>query len=178
MPLSPPQPPTDSLLTGNRVVEEFSENSGAQQSGQQLDMSQFTDAQRALQGQSLGFISRLLSGGSVPQTFGLPQSVYDAAFYNFNRYQAPILANQFGAGSPMIAGSMNELQLQLAGLAGRTAMSNAINAFDAAAKFAFTPVGNQRTFNENQTGFRNYTRTLSGLTADIGGLLGTLPSFF
>lgn len=132
--------------------------------------SVFTPGQQAVQGQAGNFISNILSGGQVPQSFGMPQSVYDAAFANFNKYQAPMLAAQNGAGSPAINSSMQELQLQLAGMAGKQSMGNALDAFSQAANFAFKPIGSTGT--RAATGTENQTGSGITTTTDVGGLLG------
>ena len=146
----------------------------------------FTPGQQALQGQAANYISNILAGGAVPQNMGLPQSVYDAAFHNFNKYQAPMLAAQHGAGSPAINASMEELNLQLAGLAGQRATGNALDAFSQAANFALKPIG--QTNNNNRVASGNETQKTNSVstTTDVGGLLeriafasgGGFPSVF
>lgn len=131
------------------------------QSGTQLPY--FTPIQQALQGQA-GQMAGGLATGDISQNFGLPQSVYDAAMFNFNKYQAPQLAAQYGAGSPTINSAMQELQLQLAGQSGQQAMGNYINAYDAAARYAFSPTGNMTSNNQIQTQNTQANNTGSGLS--------------
>lgn len=107
-------------------------------------MNQYTAGQQALQGQVTGMGQNLLNG-NISSSFGLPQSVYDAEIANFNRFQAPMLAAQHGAGSPAIQAAMESLQLQLAGMGAKNAFQNALGAYDAAGKYAFTPIGNNQT---------------------------------
>lgn len=157
--------------------------SGTQQAvGTQAQQNTYTPQQQALQGQALGFIGSTLSGGSVPQNFGLPQVTYDAAMTNFDKYQAPGLAAQYGAGSPTINAARESLQLQLAGMAGQNAMSNAINAYNSAAQYAFTPIGqtasdakvqsSQETSVQNALANKNwfqYGQSSGGGTGSSGG---------
>jgi hypothetical protein len=135
----------------------------------------YTPGQQALQQQGANFISSILGGGAVPQQFGLPQVVYDAAFANFNKYQAPMLAAQLGSGSPAINAAMQELQLQLAAQGAKNALPGALDAFKAASNFAFNPIGQTGTSNQLQN--TQQQQTSNQVTADIGGLLGALPGF-
>lgn len=141
------------------------------QTQSQSQMNVYNPQQQALQGNVLDQANNLLTG-NVSNSFGLPQSVWDAAYYNFNKYQAPQLAAQHGAGSPAISSSMNELNLQLAGLSGQNAMSNALGAFDAAAKYAFNPLGSNAANVSNQTTQQNNSTT-SNQTANKQALENT-----
>ena len=135
-------------------------------------MNQYTAGQQALQGQAGNFMSNILAGGSVPQNFGMPQVVYDAAMANFNQYQAPKLASQFGAGSPAINASMQDLQLQLAGQASTAAMGNALDAFQQASSYAFNPVGQDTTGTSTTNTTGTSTGTKDAVNVYTGGLLG------
>lgn len=126
------------------------------QSQQQANV--YTGAQQALQNQALAQGSQIMQGNINP-SFGLPQSVWDAAMFNFNKYNAPLLAAQHGAGSPAINSAMQELNLNLAAQSGQNAVSNSLNALDTAAKYAFTPVGSNamNTGTQQQQGSSNQT---------------------
>jgi hypothetical protein len=139
-----------------------------QQAGQQLNV--YSPEQQALQGQVLQQGNNLLTGNISP-TFGVPQSVYDAAMFNFNKYQAPQLAAQYGTGSPAINSAMQELQLQLASQSGQKAVSNSISAYQAAADYAFRPQGQTQQQTNNQTNQSTSGQTNWGL--DTGALLNT-----
>lgn len=143
------------------------QNVGEQQTSQQRN--QYTAGQQLLQDQSTAFISNLLSGGSAPASMGLPQSAYDAAFYNLNKYQIPQLSAQFGAGSPAINSAMQELNLNLAALAGQNSMSNSLSAYNLAAEYSLRPVGS----NEQSAGVRQTTEDMQQSTQgiDYGGAL-------
>lgn len=148
---------------------------------QDNSMNQFTPGQLAVQGQAGNYIANILAGGSVPSNMGLPQAVYDAAFANFNKYQAPMLAAQHGAGSPAINASMQELQLQLAGMAGQQAMNNSLDAFSQAANFAFKPIGNianktnLATGNQTEVVHKDEVQTGVDWGGLLGGIFGLLP---
>lgn len=155
-------------------VQTFSQQTNQTQNVADATRNVFSDPQKALQGQSLGFISNLLGGSSVPQNFGLPQVVYDAAMANFNKYHAPQLAAIHGSGSPTINSAMQELQLQLAAQGAKVAVGNAIDAFQAAAQWAFTPIGTDKTttstLNEDVSGRQT--------GVDIGGILQGVVNLF
>ncbi len=145
-------------ITGTGALPVIDQTQRTEQQQQQTQQNQqqanvYTGAQQALQGQALNQGSQILQGNINP-SFGLPQSVYDAAMFNFNKYQVPLLAAQHGAGSPAISSAMQELNLNLTAQSGQNAVSNSLNALDTAAKYAFTPVGNNamNTGNQQQTG--------------------------
>lgn len=106
-----------------------------------FSQNRYTPAQESMQNQALGGISGLLSGGSISENFGLPESVRQAAWFDFNKYQAPQLATQYGAGSPAINSAMQELNLKLAGMGGQQAMSNGLNAYRTGLEYAFRETG-------------------------------------
>lgn len=166
---------------------EFSQqstNENVQQTG--AEQKTFTPAQQGLQGQSLGFISSLL-GGSLPQAFSsfvFPQEIRDAAFQDFNRYRAPQLAAIHGAGTPVINAALQDLQLRLAAQAAERAQGvvpQAVNAFEAAARFAFTPTGataqDTRTSQQDvtKTGVRSSLEELTEFGFELGKALGIFP---
>lgn len=150
---------------------------------QSTAMDQYTPQQQALQSQGLSGLAGVMAGGSVPANFGLPQSVYDAAFANFNQYQVPQLAAQHGAGSPVINSAAQNLQVQLAGLSGQQAMSNFKGIYDTGLQYAFRPAGTNsnttlantfdRTFNQAETGI-DYGNYLGGV-AQMSYLAPTFP---
>lgn len=137
---------------------------------QNLQSNQYTAQQQAMQSQGLSGLAGIMAGGSVPSNFGLPQSVYDAAFANFNQYQAPLLAAQNGAGSPAINSAMQNLQLQLAGLAGSNAMSNFNSIYSAGLNYAFQPIGQASA--QNTTGTFNQVDNQTQTGFDYGNFLG------
>jgi len=146
----------------------------------QSQLPVFTQGQLGLQGQAGDLMNQILTGNTTQ--FGLPQATYDAAFANFNQYQAPQLAAQHGSGSPAIGAAMQNLQLQLAGMAGQNQTQNALNTFNSAAQYAFQPVGqnNNAIGSQFQNQVNNGTQNTNTntLTTDIGGLLGgTLGNF-
>lgn len=145
-----------------------------------LQMNQFTGQQQGLQNQSLGFIGSILSGQSPPPNFGMPQVVYDAAMANFNKYQAPMLAAQHGAGSPVINSAMQELQLQLAGQGAQRSMGNALDAYRMAANYAFAPAGSLKTiddvFNKTETGEVQRTDNFVNTGEILGRLIEILQN--
>lgn len=184
-PITPPTAPAGSNLTTsitNSSGSGTTTQAQNQQGNQALNVQQapqFLPQQQQMQNQAANLMSMIMTG-QTPHYFGLPQSVYDSAFYNFNKYQEPQLAAQYGAGSPMINNSMQELQLQLAGLGGQYALPNALNAFRDAGSFAFNPIAmNQQQQQTNASTANTNTNANSSsnsMTNNIntGGLLGSL----
>lgn len=125
--------------------------------GQQMNV--YGDAQKQLQNNLPGVLSSFLQSGNLPGSFGVPQQVVDAYQQNFDRFIAPKLATQYGAGSPTM-GSQNTLGLQqlLANLY-QTQSGNFNNVLNTASGVAFNPLGSQQaqtqTTNTNQFGTSN-----------------------
>lgn len=165
--------PTQTITNTDQTVATANQSTGT---SADLNMNQYTPQQQLMQGQAGSFISNILAGGQVPQSFGLPQSVYDAAFHNFNKYQAPQLAAQHGAGSPAMNASAQELNLQLAGMAGQRSTGNALDAFSQAANFAFKPIGAKAEKVSTAGGTQNEVldKTTNEIGIDYGGLLGAI----
>lgn len=175
-PLTAPIAPQGSMW--QTTVSNYGENQaqkGTQaQTGTAGNRPYFTPIQEQLQGQSGALMSKILSGNV--QEFGLPQAAHDAAWFNFNKQQLPQLSAIHGSGSPVINSAQQELQLQLAGLSGRMAMPQALDAFRAAGAFAFNPTGNNTTDtrNQNTTTDTNTTGYRMDNVVNSGGLLGSL----
>ena len=126
------------------------ESANTARTGQNLNV--YSDAQRAAQNQALSSLGQVLSGGSIPSNFGLPQASWDAAIHNWQKNTAPMLTAQHGSGTPALNSSMEELLLQLAGMSGQNAMSNYQGIANSLGQFAFQPQGNQEMVNEARTG--------------------------
>lgn len=162
------------LPYGSTTTENQTQNQATVQQDAGFQQNRYTAAQQAAQGQALNSLSSVLAGGSIPSSFGLPQSVYDAAFANFNKFQAPLLAAQHGSGTPAINSAMQELQLQLAGMAGQNAASNFQGFANTLGHYAFTPVGQDTgaTRAANTNTVTNTSRNEVGF--DAGGALAAL----
>lgn len=144
----------------------------------QTQYNVYNPNQQGLQNQLGGLYSNFLSG-QVPSAFTSPDALLGAYNQNFNNNTAHVLASQFGAGSPQIAGQYNQGLINL--LAGQynQGFNNYQNALNSSANFAFNPigqVGNQGTQFQNQSatqGSQTQTYPLSLLYE----LLGGPPSF-
>jgi hypothetical protein len=151
-------------------------NGGQTQTGQttQAQTPFYTDTQLGMRGQANNLMQQLLTGQT--DQFGLPQASWDAANANFDKRTAPGLAAIHGSGSPTIAAAQQDLNVQLAGLSGQMQTQNGLNAYHAAAQYAFQPTGfnnsaNQNTnMNQNQNTSTNSTQT----NTDVGSILGTI----
>lgn len=142
---------TTTNTTQNETILQKDKSEGWQQ-------NRYTGAQESMQNQALGSLSGLITGqGSVPSQFGLPDSVREAAWFDFNKYTAPMLATQYGSGSPAIGSAQQELTLKLAAMGGQQAMSNALNAYRTGLEYAFRPVGEDH----KDESVRNVARTIN-----------------
>lgn len=171
--------PVDIGLTAQGTLP-FQTTSNTTENINQADTSnggqanRYTAAQQAGQNQAINALSGVLSGTQqVPSSFGMPQAVYDAAFANFNKFQLPQLTAGLGSGA---AGAINaaqqELQLQLAGMAGQNAMSNFNSMAGNLGNLSFNAVGQDT----NQAGNRAVNRTLGTTETgfDSGAALGAV----
>lgn len=140
---------------------------------QATNLNQYTAGQQALQGNLAPAANNILTG-NVSQSFGLPQVVYDAAFANWNQYEAPKLAAAYGAGSPAIGASAQNLNLQLSAMGAQNAQQNALGAFQAASNYAFTPIGNSQNQMSGRQQQENTTQQSMGL--DSGATLSAILS--
>lgn len=175
-PLTAPQPPAGSMwqTTFTNYGENQDQVSNTTNAGTSANRPYFTANQEAMQGQAMGLMNRILTGNV--QEFGLPRAAYESAWYDFNKQQMPQLSAIYGSGSPVINSAQQELQLHLAGLSGRMAMPQAMDAFRALGSFAFQPTGNNTVDSRQQqtntatdtTGYRMEN------TINSGGLLGSL----
>ncbi len=149
--------------------------SGTNQTSNGAQNPIFTQAQSNMQGQSADLYNKILSG--QVQNYGIDPATRQAAWYDFQQNQLPLLAAQNGIGSPALNAAGEQLNLRLAGLGGQTAMSNALQAFGTGANTAFQPVGyttnNQLNNNQNI----NTTNDQNTQTANVGGVLNGLSDW-
>lgn len=152
--------------------------------------NQYTAGQTALQNLATSQLGNyFMSNGNISPTWGVPQAVWDQSNYMFQRDQAPQLAAQFGAGSPVIGARQNELNLGLAAIAGQQMHQNFMGALSPLLNAAYQPVGTQSFNNntqnqqsqmqqqQNQNLNSNTDTTQVGTTINPGGLLGSIASF-
>lgn len=157
------------------ILDTSSQSSSMQQSQQQAgnQMQQnrlaFNPGQQQLQGQ-LGQMGQNLMQGNIPQNFMQPQSVTDWAMTQFNKFQAPDLANRYGGGTNLIGAHRNELIAQLAAQSGQQAQGNALNAFNSIANYATQSIGSNTNMNNATRGNIGQQNQASGRTLDFGGL--------
>ena len=132
-------------------------------------MGQFTAGQQAMQGQAQDLYSKILSGNV--QNFGLDKATRDAAWYDFQQNQLPLLSAQHGVGSPALNAAAEQLNLRLAGMSGQMAIPQALQTASGLANAGFNPVGYNTTNQSNQV--QNQTQENSGMTntANVGGAI-------
>lgn len=165
-------PTTDTTQSTTNTINQ------QQQQGQNLNV--YSPQQSAAQSASLGMLGGVLSGQqSIPQSLGLPQSVRDMSWWDFNNNQAPVINAQLGPGSVAAQNSARqELQMRLNALSAQNAASNFSNLMGQNIDAAFRPLG----YNTNQTGMTNQvsqtnqTETSSNPGGAIGALMGLIGS--
>lgn len=146
-----------------------------QQAGnqQQTNNLNFNAGQTALQGQ-LGSLGSGILSGNISSNFGMPQAVSDWALTQFNKWQAPDLANRYGAGTNLIGAQRNELIAQLAANQGQQMFGNALNAYNSIANYATQPMGSTSTGqNQMRTNIGQQSQA-AGRTLDYGALADQL----
>lgn len=147
----------------------FSNNANASQ------MGQFTAGQTAMQGQAQDLYSKILSGNL--QNFGLDPATRQAAWFDFQQNQLPLLSAQHGVGSPALNAAAEQLNLRLAGMSGQMAIPQAIQTASGLSNAAFNPVGFNRTDTTNQIEKQIQDNTGTTTTANVGGTLDGLSQW-
>lgn len=99
-------------------------------------------------GQAAG---NFLQTGNLPGTFGTPQVVTDAYISNWKQNVAPMLAAQYGAGSPALGSSLALGLQQLQAQVYQNQSNNFSNALSSAGNTAFTATGNTSNSNQSQS---------------------------
>lgn len=173
-----PDPTTPAGMTPlyNTATFNSGTQSGTQQqsgvsSGQTAQANTYNPSGQALQDQGAASLSNVLSTGQLPGNFGMSQLAFDALNQNFNRYQAPALANQFGAGSAAIGASQGEQNMNLAAQMNRDAWTNYNNVFNDVANFAYTPTGSVSTNQQAQSQSGSDTSAFQTNNTQEGALL-------
>jgi hypothetical protein len=141
--------------------------------------------QSGLQEQAGQAAGNFLQSGNLPGSFAMPPQVAEAYASNFNRFVAPGIAAQGGAGSPAIASQMALGLEQLTADMYRTQSGNFGNALGQAQSLGFTPVGatqsgrSQEDTNAQSAGsWQQVQDTVQSLAASASGLSTTIPRYF
>lgn len=157
-------------------------NAGASaQTGTQLN--QFTAGQQQLQGQLPQLLSGVLTGqAQIPPYWTAPQQVFDSYNHNFQHYDAPAIAAQYGAGSPQIASQQSLGNERLAAQLYQSGQGNYLNYLNSAGAMAFNPVGQQTAAatnsnndwqsQQNTLGYQGPSLLAAGGTSILSQLLG------
>lgn len=132
-------------------------------------MGQFTAGQQAMQGQAQDLYSKILSGNV--QNFGLDKATRDAAWYDFQQNQLPLLSAQHGVGSPALNAAAEQLNLRLAGMSGQMAIPQALQTASGLANAGFNPVGYNTTNQSNQVQNQTQKNTGQDQTMNVGGAI-------
>lgn len=138
-------------------------------------MGQFTAGQQAMQGQAQDLYSKILSGNL--QNFGLDPATRQAAWFDFQQNQLPLLSAQHGVGSPALNAAAEQLNLRLAGMSGQMAIPQAIQTASGLSNAAFNPVGQNMTQQSNQTQQQTQQNDGTTVTSNVGGTLDGLSQW-
>lgn len=147
------------------------------------DANQYTNQQQQLQGQTLTGLSDILSGKANLNTIGnqFNKPAFDYAMQQWNQTGAHQLAAQYGAASPTIDAARQQMLLGIAAQQGQQSSQTALNAFNLASQYAFTPIGmdqqNKQQVNQNVKSDQTSTNwgAIGGTVLDV---VSGLPSMF
>lgn len=120
-------------------------------------MNQYTDAQKALQSQLGTQIGGMIAGTEqIPNSWTTaPQAAFDNLNNQLNNQVNPMLAAQYGAGSPQIGASNRLAQTALAAELYPMQMGFYQNLLGQAGQLAYNPIGANTTNQTNTTGVQN-----------------------
>lgn len=162
-------------LVGQQTRQNQTSNTNYNNNATGNQMNQFTAGQQAMQGQVGDLYQQILSGNL--QNFGLDKATRDAAWYDFQQNQLPILAAQNGVGSPALNAAAEQLNLRLAGMSGQQAVPQATTLANSMANTAYTPVGYNTSNQSNQIQNQTQNNTATTGTANVGGTLDGLSQW-
>jgi hypothetical protein len=136
---------TTSSVTGtNDVTQNQANNSGTQ--GTINNQNTYTQPQQGLQGQVPGLYSSLLAG-QIPSTFTAPQPVIDNFNKEWQTWQAPQIAVNGGANSPMLAANQAMGKSNLLANLYNQGTQNYMTGLSGAETAAMTPTGQNQQSN-------------------------------
>lgn len=144
------------IQNGNNQGVTNTQNTGAGINNTQ-QMNQYTDAQRALQSQLGTQIGGLISGTQqIPQNWmTAPQAAFDNLNNQLNNQVNPMLAAQYGAGSPQIGAQDRLAQTDLAARLYPMQMGFYQNLLGQAGQLAYNPIGANTQNQTNTQGLQN-----------------------
>ncbi|MEM0142880.1 MAG: hypothetical protein QXL94_02865 [Candidatus Parvarchaeum sp.] len=118
---------------------------GTQQGGSTQQGDVYNQGQSQLQNELSPYYNNMLAG-NVPTSFTEPQAPFTALYNNFVTQTAPTLANQYGAGSPIINSQLALQDSNLAANLYEQGITNYLNTLGSATNNAYTAIG----ANQNQ----------------------------
>jgi hypothetical protein len=135
----------------------------------------YNSQQQALQGALPGDYSSLLSG-QIPTSYTAPQALINQYTNDFQNYQQPGIANQYGAGSPQISSQYNQGMVNLLGNQYNAGTTNYMNALSGAGNTAFQALGSSASGNTG-TNLNQNTQAGTAQTNTISPLLQQLLQY-
>lgn len=169
---------TTSAIQGTNNTQAAASNL-ATNNGSTTAQNTYNAGQQALQGQTPGLYSQLLAG-NVPASFTSPQAVIDNYNKQFNNWQAPQIAVNGGANSPMLAANKALGESNLLANLYNQGIGNYTNALNSANAAGLSPTGQTTTSNAtaNSVGTNNtnnqYTQNNNNQYAAIQNILDIL----
>ncbi len=129
---------------GSLSAGQTQSNTGAntQGTGNVATANTYSPWQQQLQQQAGQAVGSFIQSGNLPGTFGAPQAVFDAYSANYDRFVAPQIAAQGGAGAPAIASNKALGLQQLAGQVYQNQAGNYAAGIGQAGNLAFAAQGN------------------------------------
>jgi hypothetical protein len=171
--LPAPNPPAAGI---EQLYANYQQSQGNQsQQGTQTNLNQFTPQQQQLQGMLPGMLSGFLSGQQdIPAYMTAPPQVFKAYNDAFQKYTAPGIAAQFGAGSPQIGAQQSFGNQQLAAQLYQSGVNNWMQGLGLGGNWAYTPIGQNAA---NQASGQSQNNTFGGGIVDTtygASILSTL----
>jgi hypothetical protein len=150
--------------------------------GNANEQNVYSQGQQNLQGTAEQTLQQVLATGQLPAGFTNNSAAIQAADANFTNNEAPTLAAQFGAGSPVIGSSFAQMNQQLQGQLSQEDYSNFNNTLGEVQSFAFNPLGtNSQTSGTNnsqtitqQANTQNTNSQANSSSANSSNALGAL----
>lgn len=153
----------------------------AQSAGTGVQSNTYAPWQSNLQNLASGYITNMLSQGPQMQN---QQQQLDYANLQFDRLEAPRLAQTYGPGSPVINSSRQIMNLGMLANLGQQANANNLNVYNAAMNYAMNPTGSLTSSTQGTTQNQNVASNQNTMTnaltkqttTDTGGLLDVVGS--
>lgn len=150
-------PNATSVNTATTGTSSSSYNNQANANAAGATTNVYNPASTNLQSQGGSVLSQVLQSGQVPEGFGMNQQAFDALNRNLKNNVNPVLAAQYGAGSPVIGSTAALANEQLAADMSQQQWGNFNSLFNDIQNFAFSATGQTQTQSQDSTNSGNTT---------------------